>query len=64
MGGMVLSDAAPLVANLDPTAPEGDDEVAVEDFRVAPQARAETGVGAYSIPPLASTEPTDRKSVV
>ena len=45
MGGTVPSDAAPLVADLDPPVPEGDGGMAVEESGVASQARAETGVG-------------------
>ena len=63
MGGMAPSDVAPLVADLDPMSPEGDDEVAMQDFRVAPQAHVETGVGADSISQPTSTEPAKDKAV-
>ena len=50
MGDTVLPDAAPVVADLDPTTPKGGDEAAVEDFTMVPRAQVETNTGAGSAP--------------
>ena len=43
-------DAAPLVADLDPSASGGGDEVMVEAFETTPRSRAENGGSAFLLP--------------
>ena len=49
-GGRVPLDAAPLVADLDPSASGGGDEVMVEAFEATPRSRADTGGSAFLLP--------------
>ena len=49
-GGREPSDAAPLVADLDPSASGSVDEVVVEAFEAAPRSCVEAGGGAFLLP--------------
>ena len=62
-GGRVPPDAAPLVADLDPSAPGGGDEVMVEAFVAAPRPRAETEGGAYLLPSSSVVESAKDKAM-
>ena len=64
MGDAVLPDAALIVADLDPTAPKGDDEAAVEDFTMVPRGQVETDAVAGSTPQLAGGSDVVAKSAV